>query len=345
MVFKSLLKTHRKTSYSQDKILEIVFKGMTGRNLSEKDKRDHLALLPPDLSITSLLHILMTNLNPYPAPRFVPPGHHYSPITRIDEVEKYLRDGQIRFDATNVPGVQIDKDEMSSFWDDLQPHLSNIPFKKDKHAELRYKFDNGAYSWGDGSVLHAIIMHARPRRIIEIGSGWSSICTLDTLEMRPEQPCEMTVIEPFPELMRELVDNGRAPTRVLGVPVQSAPLELFDELEENDILFIDSTHVVKTGSDVFHELFEILPRLKSGVLVHFHDIFWPFEYSKDWSVKENRSWNELYFLRAFLTGNNQWKIIFFNDFFAKMARPQIEATYPDFLRNPGGAFWLRKVSV
>src|SRR5260370_28828390 len=99
---------------------------------------------------------------------------------------------------------------------------------------------------------------------------------------------------------------------------------------------------MKTGSDVCHELFEILPRLAPGVLIHFHDIFWPFEYSEAWGIENNLSWNELYGLRAFLMYNDNFEIVFFNDFFRRWRRNLIQETYPKFLHNTGGALWLRK---
>jgi hypothetical protein len=99
---------------------------------------------------------------------------------------------------------------------------------------------------------------------------------------------------------------------------------------------------MSTGSDVCFELFEILPHLKSGVVVHFHDVFWPFEYPRYWVVEENRCWNELYGIRAFLTKNEQWTILFFNDYFARFEVETITETCQLFLKNPGGALWLRK---
>ncbi len=121
------------------------------------------------------------------------------------------------------------------------------------------------------------------------------------------------------------------------MPVQHVPLSVFAALEAGDILFVDSTHVVRTGSDVCFELFEVLPCLARGVLVHIHDMFWPFEYSRQWAVEENRSWNELYAVRAFLSYNDAWRIVLFNDYLAKLERGMIEATYPQFLRSTGGA--------
>jgi hypothetical protein len=99
---------------------------------------------------------------------------------------------------------------------------------------------------------------------------------------------------------------------------------------------------VKTGSDVVYELFEILPRLRSGVVVHFHDVFYPFEYPFEWVVVRNYSWNELYALRAFLMGNQDWEIMFFNDYFARIERDRIARDAPEILRNPGGGLWLRR---
>ncbi|MEQ1935159.1 MAG: class I SAM-dependent methyltransferase, partial [Fimbriimonadaceae bacterium] len=147
---------------------------------------------------------------------------------------------------------------------------------------------------------------------------------------------------PYPALLLSLIGGAADRVRIFDEPVQQVPLTIFGELQAGDILFIDSTHVLRTGSDVCFELFEILPRLAPGVVVHFHDMFWPFEYPRFWAVDENRSWNELYAVRAFLSYNSKWRIMLFNDYLAKLERPMIEATYPKFLRNSGGALWLRR---
>jgi predicted O-methyltransferase YrrM len=211
-----------------------------------------------------------------------------------------------------------------------------------KGSKYRYAFDNPAYSWGDGSGLHAMLRHHRPKRIIEIGSGWSSACMVDTVEHYLDGACSLTFVEPNPALVRELIGKFTGQARYFEQPVQHVPLAIFEELETGDIVFIDSTHVLRTGSDVCFELFEILPCLRPGVLVHFHDMFWPFEYPRAWAVDENRSWNELYAVRAFLTDNAHWRIILFNDYLARFERPMLEVTYPQFLRNSGGALWLER---
>src|SRR5690606_8620162 len=112
------------------------------------------------------------------------------------------------------------------------------------------------------------------------------------------------------------------------------PLAVFEELNAGDMLFIDSTHVAKTGSDVNYILFEILPRLKSGVLIHFHDIFYPFEYPRDW-VFNGRNWNEVYFLKAFLMYNTTFEIKLFSHYLHKH-HPNVFEAMPLCYRNHGG---------
>jgi hypothetical protein len=191
-------------------------------------------------------------------------------------------------------------------------------------------------------MLHAILLHYGPKRVIEIGSGWSSACIFDTVENYLEDSCKLTFIEPDLSILRDTLGDAAGHVEIIEKRVQNVPLEIFNTLEAGDILLIDSTHILRTGSDVCFELFEILPRLACGVLVHIHDMFWPFEYPRSWAVDDNRSWNELYAVRAFLTNNDAWRIVMFNDYLAKLEREMIEATYPAFLRNSGGALWLQR---
>jgi hypothetical protein len=273
---------------------------------------------------------------------FFPPGHFYSPIVNPAEADHHLAALEGAPTPESVSGVMIERAEMIRLWRKLLPFLTTTPFHESLRPPFHYAFDNPYYSWGDGSVLHAMIRHHRPRSIIEIGSGWSSACTVDTVEQYLDNDCKMTFIEPYPTLFLNLIGEAASRVRIFENPVQQVPLSIFDALHAGDILFIDSSHVMRTGSDVCFELFEILPRLSPGVLVHFHDMFWPFEYPRSWVVEENRSWNELYAVRAFLSYNSNWRIILFNDYLAKLERPMIESTYPKFLRNSGGALWLQR---
>ncbi len=124
--------------------------------------------------------------------------------------------------------------------------------------------------------------------------------------------------------------------------MQNVGLDVFAALGPGDILFVDSSHVLKTGSDVCYELFDILPVLQPGVMVHFHDIFYHFEYPAPWVVEERRSWNEIYALRAFLMYNSAFEVVFFNNYFMKRFPEIAGDPATPFARNEGGGLWLRK---
>jgi len=274
---------------------------------------------------------------------FVYPGHFYSPIVDTDEARVFLEKHSRQPLPYELPGIKIDLQEMVNLWNRILPFLTKIPFPSEKTDNFRFYFGNGNYSYGDASILHAMLLHFNPKNLIEVGSGFSSACTLDTLQIISNNNCQITFIEPYPELLNSLIGESIDNVRVLPVRIQDIPLDLFRELADGDILFIDSTHILRTGSDVCYELFQILPSLAPGVIVHFHDIFWPFEYPFEWVVNDNRSWNELYAIRAFLTENDRFKIIFFNDYFNMQKKELIDRTYPTFNLNPGGALWLQKV--
>lgn len=275
-------------------------------------------------------------------PLFVPPGHFYSPIPSPAESARHLD----RLDADGIPdhlpGIDLDRAAMVSLWQQLVPLMVEAPFPDDPTVGFRYAFNNGAYSFGDASVLHAMIRHLRPQRIIEIGSGWSSACMVDTVERYLDWACELTFIEPNSALLRRLIGPAVDRVTILPMPVQDVAADAFDALAPADILFIDSTHVMRTGSDVWYELFVALPRLRPGVVVHFHDMFWPFEYPRPWVVDDNRAWNEVYAVRALLTDNPTWEILLFSQYLARFEHDLITKTYPRFLRNTGGALWLRR---
>jgi hypothetical protein len=273
-------------------------------------------------------------------PLFVPPGHFYSPIVDPAKASRYLAELEANPNPDMLPGIALSRSEMRDLWQVLLPYLTSAPFSNERLDGLRYYYDNPAYSFGDGSVLHAMLRHFQPKHFVEVGCGWSSACTIDTVLSYFETPCRLTFIDPHPQLLNTLIGGAEDHVAILPTEVQNAPHSVFDELEKGDILFIDGSHVLSTGSDVCFALFEVLPRLRRGVIVHFHDMFWPFEYPKYWVVKENRSWNEIYAIRAFLTHNSRWRIVFFNNYFLQFERDLIAETFPLFLENPGGSLWL-----
>ena len=181
-----------------------------------------------------------------------------------------------------------------------------------------------------------------PGDCVEIGSGFSSCAAIDINERYLDGSVDLTFIDPHPELALQLVgETSPWAERFQRIKLQDTPLNRFEALEPNDILFIDSSHVAKTGSDVLDYLFRIFPALRPGVVVHIHDIFYPFEYPGYWINGENRSWNEAYFLRAYLQGCDKMEVLFWSDWFYKCRRTLVEEQMPLCIEHRGGSLWLR----
>ena len=217
-----------------------------------------------------------------------------------------------------------------------------MPFRAHKREELRYYFENPAYSYSDAIFLHSMIRHVEPRRVIEIGSGFSSCVTLDTNELFFNGDIETTFIEPYPDLLLSLLkESDKENVCIISKRLQDVSLNVFEGLQADDILFVDSTHVSKINSDVNRIFFEILPALSSGVYVHFHDVFFPFEYPKEW-IYLGRAWNEIYMLRAFLQYNSEFRIVLMNTFMEHFHEAFFRERMPLCLKNPGGSIWIRK---
>jgi hypothetical protein len=272
---------------------------------------------------------------------WVPPGHYYSPLPNLDDVRRKERH---IFD--NVPdslaAVDLNEAGQLALFEEFKEFYKDQPFSEQKGGATRYYFDNQSYGYADALVLHCMIRHARPKKIIEVGSGFSSCVTLDTNERFFGGSIACTFIEPYPELFLSLLRPGDL-ERLTFVQsnLQDLDPDLFTALEAGDILFIDSTHVSKVDSDVNYVFFRVLPRLAAGVFVHIHDVFYPFEYPREW-VYRGMAWNEDYLLRAFLQYNEAFRVVFFNHFFATFHRDKLAEGMPLCLKNPGGSIWLQK---
>jgi predicted O-methyltransferase YrrM len=276
-------------------------------------------------------------------PLFVPPGHFYSPI--VDPAALRAANFVVRHEVEDVHAIRCDMDAMLGTFERLSVHFGAIDFPERRSPSHRYYYENEFFSYGDAIILAAWLREFQPQRIIEVGSGFSTAVMLDTLErISGGQDVRLTCIDPNPERLHSLVRPGdEQRVEIIARQVQSVPLQMFAELRAGDLLFLDTTHIVKTGSDVVHELFEILPRLAGGVLIHFHDIAAGFEYSDEWIFQENRSLNESYILRAFLMHNSAYEIVFFNHAFFLRFLEVLREKCPLFLRNCGGSLWLRKI--
>ena len=159
-------------------------------------------------------------------------------------------------------------------------------------------------------------------------------------------PGTLTAIEPYPHAFVKDAITAHADATLVDEQVQGVPMDTFSSLGENDILFIDSSHVLKIGSDVQYEFLEVLPRLRPGVLVHVHDIFLPGEYPKDWVYgDEHRFWNEQYLLQAFLTDNAHVEVVWASNWMHRRHPDELEKALESYDRNTRfpGSFWFRRV--
>ena len=269
-----------------------------------------------------------------------PAGHFYSPVVDPDQVGPYVARARAA-GLEALAGIDFPLDAMAAFWRANLGHIQAAPFSDTDDGVHRYCYEGGPYNGGDGIVLWTMIHQFRPRRIIEIGSGYSSACMLDTAEYLQLADFHLTCIEPNPERLFSILRPADAVRMTIHrCGVQEIDLSVFDALERGDILFIDSSHVLKTGSDVHFELFHILPRLKPGVVVHFHDCRYPLEYTDRQIFVKNYSWNEVYGVRALLMYSTRFRVIFYGSLFAERFAELARVSAP-FRRNPGSALWVQ----
>ncbi|MBI5140842.1 MAG: class I SAM-dependent methyltransferase [Nitrospirae bacterium] len=268
-------------------------------------------------------------------------GHYYSPIPDASDVAAYLKSRKPP--EMELPDVGLNRENQYSLLQEYRTFYAELPFPEKKTPGCRYFYDNSWFSYSDAIFLYCFLRKHRPARIIEIGSGFSSAVMLDTTErFFPDRPA-ITFIEPYPDRLKGLLaGQDERNMTILDKKVQDVPSELFSTLESGDLLFIDSSHVVKCGSDLQMLLFDILPHLPSGVFVHFHDVFYPFDYPAEW-LEYGRYWNENYFLRAFLAYNSEWSVYFFNSYVALAFPDFLSENMPLCLRNAGGSLYVQRV--
>jgi hypothetical protein len=267
------------------------------------------------------------------------PGHYYSPIPSVEEVKK--DEERLFSNPKTIAGVDLNIERQIALLDQLKPFYESFPFKNEKTVGLRYSLGNPSFGGADAVFLYAMLRQMRPSNVIEVGSGHSSCLMLDTNDLFLERRTSFTFIDPNPEpLLSLLADGDEDRVQIIPTRVQEIELDTFASLNLGDILFVDSSHVSKVGSDVNYIFFEVLPSLKSGVYVHIHDIHYPFEYPREW-IYAGRAWNEAYLLRAFLQYNSSFQIILFNALVSRLYEEDLRKQFPTTLDRVGG-IWLQK---
>lgn len=270
-----------------------------------------------------------------------PDGHFYSPIPSLSELREY--ESRIWCDSAEALGIDFNDREHRRWLTEILPrHLVHFDYPETPppgSSTDSYYTGNPAFSWLDSRMLFSVLREMKPRRLIEVGSGYSSLLAADVNRRFLNRDLDLVCIEPYPQdFLRAGVDGI---SRLIESRVQDVPVETFDALEAGDVLFIDSSHVAKTGSDVNFLYLKVLPRLKAGVLIHIHDIFLPNDYPKEWVMERGYNWNEQYLMQALLMFSNGFEVMF--------GCAHAMARYPELvgeaLGGPpygGGSLWIRK---
>ncbi len=258
--------------------------------------------------------------------------HYYEPLFNYNKLrlnnKKYTTCFAFRFDR------QLELLKLLAFY---KAELESIP--TEATGTDSFYLRNGSFVGFDAYFLYAFLRHIKPKRIIEVGSGFSTKLILNALS-KNDNKTSIICIEPYEEPGLENI-----PVQVIRKCVENIEPDYFRALSENDILFIDSSHVIRPQGDVLHEILEILPALKKGVYIHFHDIFIPSDYPVRWIKNEFRLWNEQYLLNAFLAFNDTFEIVFTTHVTCFELGEEIKSIFPFMgVSEIGGcSFWIRKV--
>jgi predicted O-methyltransferase YrrM len=218
--------------------------------------------------------------------------------------------------------------------DAYRSELADVP-RLPRPGRVEFAWENWSFDGADAIVYYGLVRSLKPSRVVEIGAGWSSLLLARALE-RNDTPCAVTLIEPG----QQRVEPSALPSdwEVRESLLQHADPALFEQLGDGDVCFFDGSHCVHTGSDVNWFLFEVLPRLKPGVLIHIHDILFPDDYVDRWILEEGLSWNEQYAVQAFLMHNDAYDVLIANHLLFTERRAEIDALHG----GDGGSLWLRK---
>ncbi|MBC7829368.1 MAG: class I SAM-dependent methyltransferase [Chitinophagaceae bacterium] len=264
--------------------------------------------------------------------------HYYQPL--VNPSKTLTRElGEKR----NLKGIQWNINEQLDLLNHFQfvEELSLLPRDRKDAAEHQYYLNNPSFLAGDGDYCYNIIRHFKPGMIIEIGCGYSTLICMQA-EKKNEQtgsaPAKHICVEPY-----EMPWLEKLPVEVIRKKVEDIDVGFFSTLEANDILFIDSSHMIRPQGDVLFEFLEILPVLKQGVLVHIHDIFTPRDYPKEWVIDKHCLWNEQYLLEAFLSFNQQFRILGAVNFLKHNHPKELGAKCPNTAKIPDdepGSFWM-----
>jgi hypothetical protein len=261
--------------------------------------------------------------------------HYYEPFFNPAHLQRSLSQER------DLPGIDWNVQTQLELLNNFH-YNEELDFLSSSAQGLTFSFDNDTFLSGDAEYWYSIIRHYKPKRIFEVGSGNSTLVAAEAIKRNAEEDpnyhCRHVCIEPY-----EMPWLEQLAVEVLRQKVEDVPLQFFTQLETNDILFIDSSHVIRPQGDVLFEYLQVLPSLKVGVIVHVHDIFTPRDYLERWVQAEVKFWNEQYLLEAFLTSNHDWQILaalnYLHHHYYDALQPKCPYLTPD--REPGSFYMVR----
>jgi hypothetical protein len=266
--------------------------------------------------------------------------HFYSPLPKVETLPDRLWS-----EPRPMIGIDLAVDRAECYLrEDLKPFLEEYRPPHDGDGSSGFFLKNGSYGPVDAEILYAILRRERPGRVVEFGSGSSSYVIEDAQMQTSSATFDHIIYDPYP-----LTANSLGPlpnAKIYSQEVEGRdPAAVAQGFKSGDVLFVDTTHTVRTGGDVDWIISALLPVVPVGVLVHFHDIFLPYEYPRRWVVDERRAWAEQYLLQAFLAFNDDFEVLFPTHAMARSVPELIARTIPSF--GPGvqpGSFWIRRVA-
>jgi len=277
------------------------------------------------------------------------PNRYEEPVPDLAELRNFKWDQEI-----GLAGVDLKPRDQIETLKKVSKYLAEfkkLPTEKISPKEVEeYFHNNPAFRATDAGIYYGLIRHFKPRRIIEIGAGFSTLLAAQAVLVNEKEgkKCDLTAIEPYPSVTLRLGVPGLK--KLIEGNLQTVSLTEFEKLEKNDILFIDSSHILRIGSDVQYEFLEILPRLKKGVLVHVHDIYFPLDYPKKLITQDFKFYNEQYLLQAFLAFNQEFSTFWVSQYMYRRHFELIWKHFSEFL--PGGkspesaeknvSFWMKR---
>jgi len=265
-------------------------------------------------------------------------GFHVTPVKYYEPIPDTRLLAANYPQKSDLPGVNFRSAEQLLFLQDsLAVYAAECAiFEAGGDDPNRFYLDNRFFYGIDPHVYYCMIRHFKPKTIIEVGAGYSTLVA--ALAAQQNGPTRIVAVEPEP---RAFIQQGAHGIQHMGQRVQDLSSAFFSQLAAGDILFIDSSHVASTGSDVQFLVLEVLPRLRDGVIVHFHDIFLPWDYPPNFPLQMHLFWNEQYLVHAYLAHNDRVKVLCANHFLEQDHGDQLKVLFPDALDCRGASLWLK----